>query len=95
MTQDREQRLEEMRAAMTVLKGKIDRFQEKAEQAEGEMKIQYQNQIKELRAKYNHVEEKIADLEYSSEENWENHRAAAQNPYDALTEAIARLLPPD
>jgi len=93
MAQDREQYLEEMRAKMVALKDKIDRFQEKADQAEGEMKIQYQNHIKELRSKYALVEEKIADLDHSSEESWEHFGATVESPYEALTEAVHRLLP--
>jgi predicted RNase H-like nuclease (RuvC/YqgF family) len=94
MTQDREQRLAEMKAKMAVLKDKIDRFQEKAEQAEGERKIQCQNHIEELCSKYALVEEKIADLDHSSEESWwENFGATVEEPYNALTEAVHRLLP--
>ena len=94
MTQDREQRLEEMRIKMAVLKSKIDRFQEKADQAEGETKIQCQNHIEDLCSKYALVEEKIADLDKSSEENWwENFGATVEGPYNALTEAVHKLLP--
>lgn len=94
MTQDREQRLAEMKAKMAVLKSKIDRFQEKAEQAEGERKIECQNHIEELCSKYALVEEKIADLDESSEESWwKNFGATVEGPYNALTEAVHRLLP--
>ena len=93
MTQKKEQYLEEMRTKMAVLKDKIDRFQQKADQAAGEMKIQYQKHIKELRSKYALVEEKIADLDKTSEESWEHLGATVEGPYEALTEAVQRLLP--
>lgn len=94
MTQNKEQHLEEMKARMAVLREKIDRFQETAQQAEGEKKIQCQMHIEELCSKYAIVEEKIADLDKSPEESWwENFGATVEGPYNALTEAVQRLLP--
>jgi uncharacterized coiled-coil DUF342 family protein len=93
MTENKEQYLEEMRTKMVALKDKIDRIQEKADQSEGEIKIQYQKHIKELRSKYALVEEKIADLDKSSEESWEQFGATVESPFEALTEAVHRLLP--
>jgi len=93
MNELRDAYVERLRTKMAEWNVKIDKFQEKADQAEGETKIQYQKHIEELRAKYAQAEEKIENLLNSAENAWEGFKAAVESSYEGLTEAVQRLLP--
>jgi chromosome segregation ATPase len=93
MTEHRDEYLETLKAKMAELNGKIDKLQEKADQAGGEMKMQYQKSIEELRTMYAQAEEKIENLPNSPENAGESFMAAVESSYEALTEAVQRLLP--
>ena len=93
MMEHRDAYVKKLRAKMAEWNGKIDTLQEKADQSEGEMKIQYQKHIEELRTKYAQAEEKIEALLNSAENAWEGFKAAVESSYEGLTEAVQRLLP--
>jgi len=93
MNELRDAYVERLRTKMAEWNVKIDKFQEKADQAEGETKIQYQKHIEELRAKYAQAEEKIEALLNSAENAWEGFKAAVESSYEALTEAVQRQFP--
>jgi hypothetical protein len=93
MSENKDQYMENIKTKMAVWKNKIDQLQEKAELSEGEMKIQYQNHIKELKTKYALAQEKMELLAVSTENDWERIKAAADRAYEAMAEAIERLFP--
>ncbi len=93
MTEHRHEYLETLKAKMAELNGKIDKLQEKADQAGGEMKMQYQKNIEELRTMYAQAEEKIENLPNSPENAWDSFMTAVESSYEELTDAVQRLLP--
>ncbi len=93
MMEHRDAYVKKLRTKMAEWNGKIDRLQEKADQAEGEMKNQYQKHIKELRTKYAQAEEKIENLLNSAENAWESFKAAVESSYEALTDAVQKKFP--
>ncbi|MEJ2588290.1 MAG: coiled coil domain-containing protein [Deltaproteobacteria bacterium] len=93
MMEHRDAYVKKLRAKMPEWNGKIDTLQKKADQSEGEMKIQYQKHIEELRTKYAQAEEKIEALVNSAETPWQSFKADVESSYEALTEAVQRQFP--
>lgn len=73
--------------------GSLHRSPKTSIQAEGDIKIQYQNHIEELRKNYAFAQEKTEILVNSSENARESFKADVESAYEALTEAVHRLLP--
>jgi SMC interacting uncharacterized protein involved in chromosome segregation len=93
MSEHKDQYMENIKTKMAAWNNKIDQLQEKAELSEGEMKIQYQNHIADLKTKYALAQEKMELLAISPENDWERIKAAADRAYEAMAEAIERLFP--
>lgn len=93
MTRNKEQYIENLKTKLASWKLKINQLQEKADQAEGELKTHYQQQIEELDTKYELAGEKLELLINSSENDWERIKTGADRAYEAMAEAVERLFP--
>ena len=69
----------------------IDKLQAKADQAEAEAKIEYHEQIEDLRAKRKEVEAKIAEVQQAGEGAWEDLKQGLENSWEILKGAFAKV----
>ena len=90
MTEKRDAYVQRLKAKMDEWNAEIDKLKAKADQAEAEAKIEYHEQIEDLRAKRKHVEEKIAELQQAGEGAWEDLKQGLENSWEILKSAFAK-----
>lgn len=66
----------------------IEKLAAKAQQAEADARIEYQEQIAALKRQRRDVENKLADLKQSGEGAWEDLRAGLDLAFDSMSEAV-------
>lgn len=90
MTEKRDAYVQQLKAKMDEWNAEIDKLQAKADQAEAEAKIEYHEQIEDLRAKRKEVEDKMAELQQASEGAWEDLKQGLENSWEILKGAFAK-----
>ena len=66
----------------------IDKLAAKAQEAEADARIEYQEQIDALKGQRREVENKLADLKQSGEGAWEDLRAGLDLAFESMNEAV-------
>jgi len=86
---------EKMEAQLKEWSAKIGELAAKAEKAQADAKIEYQQQLEGLRAKQQEVEENLKKLRQAGEEAWEDWKTGVQKAWDDLQgaweSAVARF----
>jgi peptidoglycan hydrolase CwlO-like protein len=90
MTEKRDAYVQKLKAKMDEWNAEIDKLQAKADQAEAEAKIEYQEQIDDLKAKRKEMELKIAELQQAGEGAWEDLKQGLENSWEILKGAFAK-----
>jgi hypothetical protein len=74
---------------------KIDLLKARADQAEAEAKIEYQNRIEDLRQKKEALQAKLTELQNASDAAWKDIKVGAEKAAgdlkDALQSALAKF----
>ena len=91
MTEKRDAYVQKLKAKMDEWNVEIDKLQAKADQAEAEAKIEYHEQIEDLRAKRKEVEAKIAEVQQAGEGAWEDLKQGLENSWEILKGAFAKV----
>lgn len=71
---------------------KIEKFEAKAEQAEGNEKVKYQKEIEKLKKKREVAEKNIDELKQASEETWEELKESADNLWEEMTDILNKVV---
>ena len=92
---NKEAHRENLEAQMREWSAKIDVMKAKADQAEADAKIEYQNRIEDLRQKKEALQAKLSELQNASDAAWKDIKAgterAAADLKDALQSALSKF----
>ena len=80
--------LQKIEAQMEEWKSEIDKMKAKADKADAEAKLQYYEQIEELRTKQQAAQEKLTEIKNAGEDAWEDLKAGFELARVSLGEAI-------
>jgi len=81
MSETRDAYVQKMKAKIDEWNADIDKLTAKADQAEADVKIRYHQQLEELRAKRQEMENKIADLQSAGESAWEEMKQGVESSW--------------
>jgi predicted nucleic acid-binding Zn-ribbon protein len=84
MSAKRDAYVDKLKAQLDEWNADIDNLAAKAAQAEAEAKVEYQNQLDDLRAKRDDVMDKLAAVEQSGEGAWEDLKIGLENSWEIL-----------
>jgi len=90
MNEKRDAYAQKLKAKMDEWNAEIDKLAAKADQAEADVKIEYQKQIEDLRAKRKDVEDKIAELQQAAESAWEDLKQGLENSWEILKASFTK-----
>lgn len=68
----------------------IEKYQAQARQAAADVKIEYEEQIADLKGRRDALEERLAALQQAGDEAWEELKDGAEKALMSLKEALAR-----
>ena len=83
--------IQQLQAQLDAQNAEIDKLEAKAEGASADVKIEFNNKVKELRAQQNMVTEKLPALMESGEEAWEELKAVLDSALDTMSQAISSV----
>ncbi len=66
----------------------INQLKAKADKAEANAQIEYNQQIKELRSMQESASEKLAELKEAGDDAWEDLKSGIENAWDSLNHAL-------
>ena len=79
---------QKLRAKLDEWQADIDKMKAQAEQAEADGKIEYDEQIRELRAKRDEMEDKLDALQEANESAWDDVRQGADRAWAEMSKAV-------
>ena len=85
---DKDAYVKKMHAKLDEWNAEIDKLKAKADQAEAESRIEYQNRIEDLRDKRKEAEKKMSQVKEAGEGAWEDLKSGVQNAWDAMDKAV-------
>ena len=80
--------IQKIEAQLEEWKSEIDKIKAKADKADAEAKLEYYEQIEELRTKQQAAQEKFTQLKDAGEDAWEDLKAGVELAGVSLAEAI-------
>ena len=81
---------DKMNARLREWQAKIDALKARADQAEAEQKIKYNEEIETLRTKQQKVQQKLEELRSAGEGAWEEVKAGVEVAWTDLEDAVQR-----
>ena len=81
---------EKLEAQLREWQAKIDQLKARADRAEAEKKIDYQQEIDSLQARQQALQEKLEELRGAGEDAWEEVKAGAELAWRDLEQAVNR-----
>ncbi len=85
---EKESYRQKIRARLDAWNAEIDKFEAKADQAQADVKLEYYEQLKKLRALQEVAGNKLDELEDAGEDVWEDFKDGADIAADALGAAV-------
>ena len=83
MSETRDAYVQKLKAKIDEWNADIDKLTAKAEQAEADAKIIYQQQLEELRTKRQDLEGKIEELQSAGESAWEELKQGVESSWES------------
>jgi methyl-accepting chemotaxis protein len=80
--------VEKLAAELNEWSAQIDLLAAKAENAKADVKLQYAQELEELRVRQREASEKMKELEEASDEAWENMKGTADKVWEDLKTGI-------
>ena len=80
--------VQKLHAKLDEWSAEIDKLKAKADKAEAESRIEYQNQIKNLQQRRREADKKLDELRSAGEGAWEDLKAGAELAWGAMEEAV-------
>lgn len=81
---------EKLEAQLRIWNAKIEELKGKADKAEAEAKIRYQEQLQALRAKQEEAEKRLRELKAAGEGAWEDLKGGIEKVWDELRDAVEK-----
>ncbi|AGA32844.1 putative conserved coiled coil protein [Thioalkalivibrio nitratireducens DSM 14787] len=85
---DRDAYLEKMKARIDEWNAEVARLEAKAREAEADMRLKYDAQLKEMREQRDALEERLRDMQRAGEESWRRVRDGMEAAWDEMTRAF-------
>lgn len=82
--------VEKLKGQFREWNAEIERLRAKAQQAEADARIEYYEQIDELRQKQIEAQEKLGELQAAGESAWEDMKAGVDSAWSRMGEAVER-----
>ncbi|MFO7727361.1 MAG: hypothetical protein R6X11_03445 [Desulfonatronovibrio sp.] len=90
MDSKRDAYIQKLKAKIDEWNADLDKLAAKADQADGQRKIKYQQQIEELREKRRDFEKKLENLKNASESAWEDMKEGMEKSWQTWKESFSR-----
>jgi uncharacterized coiled-coil DUF342 family protein len=81
---------QKLQAQLDQWSAEIDKIKARADKADADVKLEYSEQIEDLRVKQQAAKEKLAGLLSASDDAWEDLKAGVESAWLTLGEAIDR-----
>jgi len=88
MSEKRDAFVKKIKARIDEWNAEIDRLKARAEQAEADARIEYHDEIQELKNYRNDARKKLDKLQHAGEGAWEDLRAGVEMAFDAMNQAV-------
>jgi uncharacterized coiled-coil DUF342 family protein len=88
MSEKRDAFVQKIKARIDEWNAEIDRLKARAEQAEADARIEYHDEIQELKNYRNDARKKLDKLQHAGEGAWEDLRAGVEMAFDAMNQAV-------
>lgn len=82
MSDPRDAYVQKLKAQLDEWNAEIDKLAARAEKAGADKRIQYRQQLENLRAKRREIEDKLAELRDAGENAWEDLRIGLENSWE-------------
>ena len=79
---------QKLEAQLNEWEAKIKELEAKASQVSADMKLEYQDQIQDLKAKQAAAKEKMREFGEASEDSWETLKNGMEGAWDRLGQAV-------
>lgn len=79
---------QKIEAEVELAQAKLAKLKAETKNAAADVRIEYENQIKELEQKIGATKTKLQELSEASEEAWENMKSGAENAWNTLSAAV-------
>ncbi|XSG84548.1 MAG: hypothetical protein ACPW60_12535 [Methylohalobius sp. ZOD2] len=89
---ERDAYVQKMKAKLDEWNAELDKLSAKAEAAEADAKLEYQDQIDELEKLRNQARQKLGEVESASDDAWEDVRQGAEAALNEMNNAISNAL---
>lgn len=81
---------QKLQAQLDQWSAEIDKIKAKADKADADVKLEYYEEIEDLRVKQQAATDKLADLVDASDDAWEDLKAGVEIAWTSLGDAIDR-----
>lgn len=89
MSEKRDAFVQIIKARIDEWNAEIDRLQARAEQAEADVRIEYHDQIQELKNYRDDARKKLSRLQQAGEGAWEDLKAGVELAFEAMNQAVS------
>jgi len=88
MSEKRDAFVKKIKASIDEWNAEIDRLEARAEQAEAEARIEYHDEIQELKNYRDDARKRLSRLEQAGEGAWEDMKAGVEMAFEAMSQAV-------
>ena len=85
---DRDVYVEKMKAKIDEWNADLAKLEARSREAEADMRLKYDDQMRELREQRERAEERLKELQRASEESWKRMREGMESAWDDMTRAF-------
>jgi uncharacterized coiled-coil DUF342 family protein len=89
VSEKRDAFVQKIKARIDEWNAEIDRLKAKAEQAEADARIEYHDEIQELKNYRDDARKKLDKLQNAGEGAWEDLKAGVEMAFDAMNQAVS------
>ncbi len=82
--------VQKLKAKIDEWNADLDKLSAKADQADGETKIKYQQQIEDLKSKRKELQDKVTNLKDASESAWEDIKEGVEKSWETWKESFSK-----
>jgi len=82
--------VEKLQAKLDEWNAEIEKLQARARQAQADTRIEYEEQVAELKGKRDALKDKLREIRAASDEAWEEMKKGADEAFDRVKEAVER-----